>query len=74
MLDALRNFIRTFGAGEKQRHLSEDDSRLALAALLVHSMAIDGSSAMPSAPSCASCSRESSAFPAPTSTCWSRTP
>ena len=42
MLDALRNFVRTFGAGEKQRHLSEDDSRLALAALLVHCMAIDG--------------------------------
>ena len=42
MLDALRNFMRTFGAGEKQRHLSEDDSRLSLAALLVHCMAIDG--------------------------------
>jgi uncharacterized tellurite resistance protein B-like protein len=42
MLDALRSFIRTFGAGDKERHLSEDDSRLALAALLVHCMAVDG--------------------------------
>jgi uncharacterized tellurite resistance protein B-like protein len=42
MLDALRNFIRSFGAGDTERHLSEDDSRLALAALLVHCMAVDG--------------------------------
>jgi len=42
MLDALRDFVRRFGAEEKSRHLSEDDSRLALAALMVHCMAIDG--------------------------------
>lgn len=42
MLDALRDFMRRLGAGEEKRHLSEDDSRLALAAILVHCMAIDG--------------------------------
>jgi len=42
MLDALREFVRRLGAEDKSRHLSEDDSRLALAALLVHCMAIDG--------------------------------
>jgi uncharacterized tellurite resistance protein B-like protein len=42
MLDALRNFIRALGRAEKKHHLGEDDSRLALAALLVHCMAIDG--------------------------------
>jgi len=44
MLDALRNFLRRIGAddGEGDRHYSEDDSRLALAALLVHCTRIDG--------------------------------
>jgi uncharacterized tellurite resistance protein B-like protein len=42
MLDALRGFIRRLGAEEESRHFSADDARLALAALLVHSVAIDG--------------------------------
>lgn len=42
MLDALRNFARLLGAGKEKRHLNDDDSRLALAAVLVHCMAIDG--------------------------------
>ncbi len=42
MLDALRDFMRRIGAEENERHFSADDSRLAVAALLVHSMTIDG--------------------------------
>jgi len=42
MLDALRDFIRRLGAEDQPRHFSADDARLALAALLVHSVAIDG--------------------------------
>ena len=42
MLDALRDFFRRLGGAEEARHFSEDDARLALAALLVHAMAIDG--------------------------------
>jgi uncharacterized tellurite resistance protein B-like protein len=42
MLDALRHFIRDLRGSDQKRHLSADDSRLALAALLVHCMAIDG--------------------------------
>ena len=41
MLDALRDFFRRLGGPEEARHFSEDDARLALAALLVHAMAID---------------------------------
>jgi uncharacterized tellurite resistance protein B-like protein len=42
MLDSLRDLVRRLGAGEAKHHLSEDDSRLALAALLVHCMTVDG--------------------------------
>jgi uncharacterized tellurite resistance protein B-like protein len=43
MLDALRDFMRRIGETEgEKRHFSADDSRLALAALLVHATAIDG--------------------------------
>lgn len=42
MLDALRDFMRGFGLAEEERHVSPDDTRLALAALLVHCMAVDG--------------------------------
>ena len=42
MLDALRDLVRRFGAHETEVHFSADDSRLAVAALLVHSMTIDG--------------------------------
>lgn len=42
MLDQLRNFMRRLGAERAERHLDPDDSRLALAALLVHCTAIDG--------------------------------
>ena len=42
MIEALRNFMRRLGSAEPERHFSEDDQRLALAALLVHCMAIDG--------------------------------
>jgi uncharacterized tellurite resistance protein B-like protein len=42
MIDVLRDLVRRFGREEKRRHLSEDDARLALAALLVHCTAIDG--------------------------------
>jgi len=42
MLDALRDFVRRFGAHETEIHFSADDSRLAVAALLVHSMTVDG--------------------------------
>jgi len=42
MLDLLRDFFRRLGGPDDVRHFSEDDARLALAALLVHAMAIDG--------------------------------
>ena len=42
MLDALRDLVRRLGAHETDVHFSADDSRLAVAALLVHSMTIDG--------------------------------
>src|SRR5688500_3453031 len=42
MLNALRNFVRKLGAGESERHFDADDARLALGALLVHCMQIDG--------------------------------
>jgi uncharacterized tellurite resistance protein B-like protein len=42
MLDTLRDFMRRLGAQDEERHFSADDLRLALAALLVHSVAIDG--------------------------------
>ena len=43
MLDALRSFMRRLRAEKKGgRHFSEDDTRLALAALLVHCTSIDG--------------------------------
>jgi uncharacterized tellurite resistance protein B-like protein len=42
MLNALRNFVRKLGAGESERHFDADDTRLALGALLVHCMQIDG--------------------------------
>ena len=43
MLEALKTFMRRLGAEEKQRHFSDDDARLALAALLVHCTSVDGS-------------------------------
>ena len=42
MLSALRNFVRKLGTGESKRHFDADDARLALGALLVHCMQIDG--------------------------------
>jgi uncharacterized tellurite resistance protein B-like protein len=42
MLDQLRDFIRRLGDGEDRQRFSEDDARLALAALLVHCMTVDG--------------------------------
>jgi len=42
MFDALRDFIRGLGSEEPAQHFSADDSRFALAALLVHVVAIDG--------------------------------
>lgn len=42
MLDILRDFVRRLGSDNEDRHLPADDSRLALAALLVRCMAIDG--------------------------------
>ena len=45
MLDALRSFMRRVATVEtesSQRHFGDDDVRLALAALLVHCTAIDG--------------------------------
>src|SRR5262245_38517277 len=42
MLDVLRDFVRRLGAHSTEVHFSADDSRLAVAALLVHSMTIDG--------------------------------
>jgi uncharacterized tellurite resistance protein B-like protein len=44
MLDAVRSFMRRLGGDETKpgRHFSDDDMRLALAALLVHCTSIDG--------------------------------
>jgi uncharacterized tellurite resistance protein B-like protein len=43
MLDTLRDFMRRFGVQEEEeRHFSADDLRLALAAMLVHAVAVDG--------------------------------
>ena len=42
MLDLLRDFFRRLGGPDDVRHFGEDDARLALAALLVHAMEIDG--------------------------------
>jgi uncharacterized tellurite resistance protein B-like protein len=42
MLATLRDFIRRMGGEEKPAAFSADDSRLALAALLVHCTAVDG--------------------------------
>lgn len=42
MLDELRNLFGRFGGGRAERHFGGDDARLALAALLVHAMAVDG--------------------------------
>jgi uncharacterized tellurite resistance protein B-like protein len=42
MLGALRDFIRRIGAEEEAGHYAANDARLALAALLIHSVAIDG--------------------------------
>jgi uncharacterized tellurite resistance protein B-like protein len=47
MIDALRKFVRNFGAPDSKRHFGDDDQRLALAALLVHCMSIDGSVSEP---------------------------
>ena len=43
MIGALRDFVRRLGAQAETRHFERDDQRLALAALLVHCVAIDGS-------------------------------
>ena len=42
MIDALRCFLRRLSTPDAERHFGEDDQRLALAALLIHCMAIDG--------------------------------
>ena len=42
MLGALRDFMRRLGAEEEASHFGPSDTRLALAALLVHAVAIDG--------------------------------
>lgn len=42
MLDTIRAFIRSFSAPGDEPHFSDDDPRLAVAALLVHCMAVDG--------------------------------
>jgi uncharacterized tellurite resistance protein B-like protein len=42
MLGALRDFIRRLGTEEAASHFPPSDTRLALAALLVHAVAIDG--------------------------------
>jgi len=43
MLNALRDFLKSLGGGNApEKTFDGDDSRLALAALLVHAMAIDG--------------------------------
>ena len=42
MFDLLKNLFRTVGTEEKATRFQADDSRLALAALLIHCTAIDG--------------------------------
>ena len=42
MIEALRDFMRRIGAQEEEKHVDADDTRLAIAALLVRCMAIDG--------------------------------
>lgn len=42
MLEALREMMQRWSAGDEDRRFSEDDVRLAAAALLVHCMAVDG--------------------------------
>ena len=42
MFNALRDFVRQIGQKPEAQHYSDDDKRLALAALLVHCTAIDG--------------------------------
>ena len=42
MFNALRDFVRQIGQKPDAQHYSNDDRRLALAALLVHCMAVDG--------------------------------
>ena len=42
MFNALRDFVRHIGQKPVAHHYSDDDKRLALAALLVHCTAIDG--------------------------------
>jgi uncharacterized tellurite resistance protein B-like protein len=42
MFNALRDFVRQIGSKPEAQHYSDDDKRLALAALLVHCTAIDG--------------------------------
>jgi len=42
MLNALRDLFQKSAAKEAKPHFDADDSRLALAALLIHCMAIDG--------------------------------
>lgn len=42
MLDALRDFFRSLGSETDERHFAGGDTRLALAALLVHCTTIDG--------------------------------
>jgi len=42
MFNALRDFVRQIGQKPEAHHFSDDDKRLALAALLVHCSAIDG--------------------------------
>jgi uncharacterized tellurite resistance protein B-like protein len=42
MLNALREIFRKVSASDEQPHFDPDDERLALAALMIHCMSIDG--------------------------------
>ena len=42
MLDAVRDFVRQLGAPDRSHHVGPSDTRLAVAALLVHCMVVDG--------------------------------
>lgn len=42
MLNALRDIFRKISANDEKPHFDADDERLALAALMIHCMAIDG--------------------------------
>jgi uncharacterized tellurite resistance protein B-like protein len=42
MLNALRDMFRKVSTGEEKPHFDADDERLALAALMIHCMSIDG--------------------------------